>query len=192
MLLSSDFTRSCSVEKADDAVLHFLVGAENRIAVVEHRLLEAGVLGADVVLDSSVVQDVPAYAGADRADEAARFEQLVEVLGLKTDRAGDGDVGIELRLRNSNPRGLRRGFPFGLPHVRPPRQSNSAGIPTTTSCGGSGNRAGRCDLLRQLVRRFSHQDAEAVLRHCGGRSAGLESATPSPRGSRSPVERRVP
>ena len=32
-----------------------------------------------------------------------------------------------------------------------------------TSCGGAGNRAGRRDPLGQLVRRLSHQDAEAVL-----------------------------
>ena len=85
------------------------------------------------------------------------------MLGLKTDRAGDGDVGIELRFGNSNPRGLRGGFPFGLSHVGPPPQQLGRNSHDDL-LRRNGNRAGRLDRLGQLVGRFSHQDAEAVLR----------------------------
>ncbi len=49
-----------------------------------------------------------------------------------------------------------------------------------TSCGGSGNRAGRLDPLRQLrAAVLTHQDAEAVLCHAAaglqGRNQGLRS-----------------
>ena len=45
-----------------------------------------------------------------------------QVLGLKADRAGNGDVGIELGFGNADPRRLCRGLPLGLPHVGPAPQ----------------------------------------------------------------------
>ena len=56
-------------QERHQAVLHVLVGAEHRIAVGGHQLLETGVLEADVIDDPAVVEDVPRERRADAALE---------------------------------------------------------------------------------------------------------------------------
>ena len=53
-------------QEADQAVLHILIGAEDRVLIGRHQLLEPGVLEANIIQEPAIVEDVPLKRRADR------------------------------------------------------------------------------------------------------------------------------
>src|SRR5262249_48347141 len=101
------------------------------------QLLRLEILQAHVVQDPPVVEDVPGEGRPDLPGEAARAEQLREVLRLVAEGAVDKEGGVEVGLGDADLGVLGRREPLGRADVGR-RRMRSAGMPTTTSGGETG------------------------------------------------------
>ena len=80
-LSSSSLACSLRSQESHQPVLNLLAGLEHELLVGDRQLLEIGVLGADIVHDPAVVQQVPLKRRTDTAVERRVLEQIGEVLG---------------------------------------------------------------------------------------------------------------
>ena len=66
-------------QKAHRGVFHVLESPQDRVLVVNHKLLEAGILHADVVFETPVVENGPLEGGTNEIGNAAGAKQIAEV-----------------------------------------------------------------------------------------------------------------
>ena len=62
-------------QEGHQAVLHILIGVQDRVLIGGHQLLEPGILEAHVIQDAAVVEDVPLKRRADGAVEGREWNR---------------------------------------------------------------------------------------------------------------------
>ena len=158
--------------------------AESTLVLVSgDHFLQPRLLQTHVVEDSAVVQDVPAEAGNEKAQNALVRERLREVFGIPADGAVDEDGGIKVGFGDADLSRLRSDLALGAANVGTAAQQvgrDAGGDP-----GGrvrnrrAAQRRPRPQIGREVSRRGAHQGAERIIGlaehdlECGDRGAGL-------------------
>ena len=68
------------MQEAADGIFYFAGCIQHYIFVIGQQLLEAGILYAHLVFQSSVIKDFPLEGGTGRKGEIIRVEQVTEVI----------------------------------------------------------------------------------------------------------------
>ena len=105
-----------------DRALDVRLGAEHGVRVVADQGLIFRVLNAHVVADPPVVQDRPAERRTAERLEAASLEELRGIFRVEVDGTDEGQVRVQVSLRDPDLRALRGEEPLVAPDVRPAAQ----------------------------------------------------------------------
>ncbi len=158
------------VEEGHHGVLRLLSGAQHGLLVVDDELLQTRVLHTHAVLDTSIVEHVPAQRRAALEEQCVAVDQVVAaaagsggaVPGREADGSEERDARIKVRLGDTDACALGPGIELRPADVGPPAQQVCRNTDRNLA-GSDRDRVHPAEHGAHLAGRASEQSAERVL-----------------------------